>query len=317
MIIRIWGARGSSPTPLSPHEIREKIEAVIHLVNPTDLVSEATKQRFISSLSNDVCGTTGGNTVCIEVRTNDGEVILLDTGTGLREFEKSIIRNGEKIDEYHIFLSHFHYDHLLGIPYFSTMYNPSAKVHFYSPYPEMEHVLAKFMEEPFHPVGWDSFTAGIDFHIMKEDEPVEISAAKVSCMRRTHPGGAFSYKVTENGRSFIYSSDTQLTEKDFTRNSKNNAYFQGAEVIVLDAQYTLDEAIAKYDWGHSSYSLAVQFAREYEIEKLLLFHHDPLNSDQKLAGILQAAISFNERLNQTHSNDMEIILAGEGYEIEL
>ncbi len=317
MIIRIWGARGSSPTPLSPYEVREKIEAVIQLVSPADLTSETTRQRFISSLSNDIYGTTSGNTPCVEVRTNDGGVIILDTGTGLREFEKSIIRDGEKTDEYHIFLSHFHYDHILGIPYFSTMYNPAAKVHFYSPFPGMENTLAKFMEKPFHPVGWDSFTAKIDFHIMEENETVEINATKISCMSRTHPGGAFSYKVTENGKSFIYSSDTQLTEKDFMRTSKNNTYFQGADIIMLDAQYTLDEAIAKYDWGHSSYSQAVQFAREYEIGKLVLFHHDPMNSDQKLGSILQAANSFNARLDQTYSNDVEILLAREGYEIEL
>lgn len=317
MIIRIWGVRGSSPTPLSPGELRRKIESIIQLAEPSDLADDGAKQRFLSNLPPGIFGTTGGNTACIEVRTAKGQVLILDTGTGLREFEKHCQESQDEIGEYHIFLSHFHYDHLLGIPFFSAMYDPAAHIHFYSPYPLMEGILARFMEKPYHPVGWDSFTAKLEFHILKRNKTTAIGDAAVSWIPRTHPGGSISYKVTENHRSMIYSSDTQLTEKDFKRTERNNAYFRGADVILLDAQYTLEEAIAKYDWGHSSYSLAVQFAREFEVKKLLLFHHDPLNSDPTLEGILQSAKSFDSRIKHKHGREMEIELAREGHEIAL
>jgi ribonuclease BN (tRNA processing enzyme) len=126
-----------------------------------------------------------------------------------------------------------------------------------------------------------------------------------------------SYKVTETGRSFIYSTDTELTEKDFHRTPRNVEYFQGADAIVLDAQYTLGEAIEKYNWGHSSYSLAVEFAREFEIKQLFLYHHEPLNTDSDMEGILRSAQWFDRRLDHKGHGTLDIDLAREGYVLEL
>ncbi|OQX28500.1 MAG: hypothetical protein B0D92_08580 [Spirochaeta sp. LUC14_002_19_P3] len=315
MIIRIWGVRGSSPVPLSPGELQKKINAVINLVKPDDLINDASKQRFLANLPPDIRTTVGGNTACIEVRTAKNRVLLLDMGTGLREFEKHRIHSSEKIDEYHIFLTHFHYDHLHGLPFFSPLYNPQVQVHFYSSLPLAEKFFSQFMAEPYHPVGWDSFTAKIDFHILQEGEQMQIDSASISWIPRVHPGGAIAYKIVDNDRIMIYSTDTQLSEKDFQKTPQNLSFFQGADLIIHDAQYTIDEAIAKYDWGHSSYSHAVGFAREFGIKKLLLFHHDPMNSDTKLEDILQSARLLNSRLK--NSTDMEVDIAREGMEIEL
>jgi glyoxylase-like metal-dependent hydrolase (beta-lactamase superfamily II) len=127
MIVRFWGVRGSSPTPLGPEELRGKISAVLQRVKPADLVNSDARQRFLAKLPPDLFGTAGGNTACIEVRTAGGEMIILDMGTGLRELEKRMRKYREKIREFHIFISHFHYDHLLGLPYFGAMYDPESK----------------------------------------------------------------------------------------------------------------------------------------------------------------------------------------------
>jgi phosphoribosyl 1,2-cyclic phosphodiesterase len=317
MIVRFWGVRGSSPTPLAPEELRNKFAAIIQRVKPADLLNTETRQRFLSNLPADLFGTAGGNTACIEVRTADNTMIILDTGTGLRELEKRGKKFRDNIKEYHIFMSHFHYDHLLGLPYFGAMYNPGVKVTFYSPYPAMQRILAKFMETPYHPVGWDSFAADIKFRTLKRNETLKLGGAQISWIRRNHPNGSMSYKVSEAGRSFIYSTDTELTEKDFQRTEKNVSYFQGADAIVLDAQYTLGEAIEKYNWGHSSYSLAVEFVREFAIRKLYLFHHEPLNDDAVMEGILRSAQWFDSRLEHKGGKSLEIDLAREGHEFEL
>ena len=317
MIVRFWGVRGSIPTPLAPEELRGKISAVVQRIKPEDLVSSEARECFLSRLPPEIFGTAGGNTACIEVRTADGAVVLLDTGTGVREVEKRIRSCRETVDEYHIFLSHFHYDHLLGLPYFAAMYNPRAKIHFYSPYPRMEKILANLMRVPYHPVGWDSFAASVDFQVLGRNQSLTLGGAKIDWIHRNHPNGSFSYKVAEGSRSFIYSSDTELTEKDFRRTAKNLSYFNNADVIVLDAQYTLGEAIEKYNWGHSSYSLAVEFAREFAIKKLYLFHHDPLKLDADLEDILRSAQSFDDRLNHGNDHKLEIDLAREGHEFEL
>lgn len=317
MIVRLWGVRGSSPTPLSAEELHNKITSIVQRIQPEDLISSEARARFLAHLPPELFGVTGGNTSCIESRSSDGQMIILDMGTGLRELEKRLKRLRENIHEYHIFISHFHYDHLLGLPYFDVLYSPENLVHFYSPFPAMEQILKDFMRKPFHPVGWDSFEADIQFHVLGGKQKISIGSATIDWISRKHPDGSVSYKISEGGKSFIFSTDTELTERDFQQTERHVDYFQGADILVLDAQYTLNEAIEKYNWGHTSYSLAIEFAREFAIKKLLLYHHDPLNSDTKMEELLQSARLFDSRIAHTNHHSLEIDLAREGQQIKL
>jgi ribonuclease BN (tRNA processing enzyme) len=120
--------------------------------------------------------------------------------------------------------------------------------------------------------------------------------------------------VEENGKTVIFSTDTELVQEDFSRTPENIAYFRDADVIVLDSQYTLDEAIEKYDWGHSSYSLAVDFAAEWNIANLVLFHHEPQYNDNKMYSIANSARWYRSHLNKERPN---IMLAREGLELDI
>jgi ribonuclease BN (tRNA processing enzyme) len=129
-----------------------------------------------------------------------------------------------------------------------------------------------------------------------------------------HPGGCYSYRVEEKGRSVVYATDTELTEADFQKTPENIAYFEGVDALILDTQYTLGEAIEKYNWGHSSFSLAADFAATWGIRRLILFHHDPAYSDRKIQSILQNAAWYIERLQ---GRGIQVILAREGLELEV
>ncbi len=299
---------------MTPEAVKSKITAVIQRVKPSDLISPESRELFLSRLPKYIFGTTGGNTACIEVRLCEESIIILDCGTGLRELEKSLRKRKDNVKEFHIFFSHFHYDHILGLPYFGMMYDPSVTVNFYSPYPKMEDILRNFMVPPYHPVAFDSFSADIHFHTLKGDS-LDVPGGTVYWIKRNHPNGSFAYKIEQNNKSFIYSSDTELRQEDFNRSDKNIRFFEKADALVLDAQYTLGEAFEKFDWGHSSYSMAVDFAIEFGISELYLFHHEPLYDDKKMSSIQRSARWYTHR--SKGKPEVNVQLAVEGLNIEL
>jgi phosphoribosyl 1,2-cyclic phosphodiesterase len=146
------------------------------------------------------------------------------------------------------------------------------------------------------------------------DRPVNFGDVSVSFKKMNHPGDSYSYLVSDGKRRFIYATDTELSAADFIKNEENTAFFDKADLVVIDSQYTLGEAIEKYNWGHSAFSLAVDFAANWGIKHLIMFHHDPAYDDRKLFNILQSARWYTERMG---IKGIQITLAMEGMEISL
>lgn len=313
MQIHFWGVRGSLPAPLLSSQIKSKISAVLEQVTPEDIASQESRERFLAALPPWLFGTVGGNTPCVSVDTgNPGERIVFDCGSGIREMGIAAGREKIKPERYHIFFSHFHWDHLQGFPFFNPAYDPAITLDLYSPKPGLKDILAGQMNAPYFPVTIDTMGARKIFHLL--EGPVTIGSVHIERKKMNHPGDSYSYKLREGDRRFIYATDTELTAEDFMQTGENSAFFQGADIIVLDCQYTLGEAIDKYTWGHSAFSLAVDFAANWGIKHLVMFHHDPTYNDRKLYNILQSARWYLERMN---IKGMELTLATEGLEISL
>jgi phosphoribosyl 1,2-cyclic phosphodiesterase len=312
MKVRFWGVRGSIPAPLTPEQIKSRIAAVVARIRPADLESPETREAFLAGLPPYLFGTVGGNTTCIEFRTRDEKLIILDAGSGLRELGASLTRRREKVKDHHMFFTHFHWDHLQGLPFFLPIYVPGNRMFFYSPDPDLETILRGQMRQPYFPVGMDVMNAELNF-IRLTDSRRRIGAATVEWKKMRHPGGCMAYKISENGSSVIFATDSEITPDDFRRDEANTRFFTGVDLLILDAQYTLGEAIEKYDWGHTSYSLAIDFASEWGIKSLALFHHEPLYSDRKIHGILNSAEWYLARLQ---GKKLKVMLAVEGTELE-
>ena len=316
MRVRFWGVRGSLPSPQLPSQIKSKISAIIERLTPGDIESPESRERFLAGLPPWLFGTTGGNSPCVSVqlggRGTSRELLVFDAGSGLRELGLSAIKTKPKQQAYHIFFSHFHYDHIMGLPFFSPAYDPSVKMLFYSPFEYTGTAIQNQMSAPYFPVNMDSMASKKEFHTLTN--PLKFSGATISYRKVNHPGDAYSYKVDDGKHKFIYATDTELSANDFLKNDENTAYFANADLIVSDSQYTLGEAIEKYNWGHSAFSLAVDFAANWKIKHMVLFHHDPTYDDHKLHTILQSAKWYTERMN---IKGTEISLAMEGMEIVL
>ena len=314
MKVKFWGVRGSIPTPLTQEQLKSRIAAAVMRLKPSDLATPESREAFLAGLPPYLFGTVGGNTTCIEVRTADNKLIILDAGSGIRELAVSLAKKQEGLSEFHIFFTHFHWDHLQGLPFFSpAAYTPGNRIYFYSPREGLEKILKDQMKPPYFPVTMETMSAEQHF-IRLQNQPLAIGAGVVHWKQMKHPGGCYAYRISEAGKSMIFATDAELSSEDFKREAKNQDFFRNADLLILDSQYTLGEAIEKYNWGHTSYSMAVDFAAEWNIKKLALFHHEPLYNDRKVYSIQNSAQWYRARLENKR---FEVILAVEGLEVEL
>ncbi|MBL9037565.1 MAG: MBL fold metallo-hydrolase [Archangium sp.] len=229
----------------------------------------------------------GGNTPCIEVRIGD-ELVLFDLGTGIRGFGESAkppIRGT-------IFISHYHYDHLQGLPFFVPIFNPRNEFTIRGPTREgrtVQDVISGQMQQPFFPVTAEMvFRAKLTYEPMAAGDTVRIGDGVVTALETNHPGGNLAYRIDCQGKSIVYATDTEHgTERD----SKLIEFARGADIFIYDAMYTEDEyrgkiGSAKLGWGHSTWQTAVEIANTAGIGTLVLFHHDPTRSDDALDALV-------------------------------
>ncbi len=313
MNLKFWGVRGSIPTPLTATQVQNKIAAVVQRIEKKDLESPESREIFLSQIPPYIFGTVGGNTTCIEARLSDDSMVIFDAGSGLRELGVQLKKRKDLTRHYHIFITHFHWDHLQGLPFFAALSDKNAKITFYSPVERMEEYIRNQMRFPYFPVTLDVLPVRLEFVVL-DDQPFIVGNAEITWRNIKHPGGAISYRIEENGRRMVFSTDTELSAADFEKTDENAAFYSGDELLIMDAQYTLGEAIEKYDWGHSSYSLAVDFAAAWDIKNLVLFHHEPLYDDRKMYGILKSASWYLDHLAQ---KGVKIYLAREGMELDV
>jgi len=313
MKVRFWGVRGSIPAPLTPEQVRSRIASVIQRVRPSDLESARTRELFLASLPPSQFGTVGGNTTCLEVRTDEDGLIILDAGTGLRELGVSLEKSRDPTRDFPLLFTHFHWDHLQGIPFFGPAWVKGNRITFASPMPSLERVLRDQMRPPYFPVTMDAMGAELAFRRL-EGESVRIGNAIVRWKRMNHPGGSYAYRIAENGKSVIFATDSEVTDREFQSREENRAFFERADLLILDSQYTLEESFSKFDYGHTAYTMAVNLAVEWKVKTLVLFHHEPRSDDRKIHGMARRA---RFHLGQLDAEPMSILTAQEGMEIAI
>ena len=312
MEIQFWGVRGSLPSPLLPEQVKEKIDEVIRRASPEDLESEEAKEKFLKELPEWLYGTAGGNTPCVSLVSENGEKVIFDAGSGFRLFGKSEINAGNP--HYSLLFSHFHWDHIQGLPFFDSAYNQNSVFDVYSPFDNMRGTLAAQMSEPYYPVSFESFSKNFNFHKIESGKEFLIGDLRVNSIKMSHPGGSCSYSVCENGKKFVYATDVELCAGDFEKTLERRAVFENADALVFDAQYTAEEAVRKERWGHSAFCYALDFAAFWNVKKLYLFHHEPTYDDKKLNKILTAARWYSDYILD---GNIEVYLAVEGQKIKL
>lgn len=263
MFVTFWGTRGSVSTP---GRITEKY---------------------------------GGNTPCVSVQYNDTQIIF-DAGTGIRNLGIELleeIKREENPTLLHLFLSHTHWDHIQGLPFFLPSYHKNTKLIIYGSH-RKERFLASILKEQmdfdYFPVSMSSFAADISIKEM-DDKVIKIGSLVIDWQEQVyHPGGSVRYKVSVNGKKIVYATDVELDRifgdlKDNETN-KNLAgeymdFISDADLLIGDAQYTEEEYQEHIGWGHSSVPVLLDTASRSNVKQLAVFHHDPQHSDKLLDDI--------------------------------
>ena len=258
----------------------------------------------------------GGQTSCVTVHLSDRSLLILDAGTGIRPLGMALGHDHPKrID---IFITHLHTDHIEGLRFFDPIWDPSVELNVWgppSPIRELRSRIAPYFAPPFFPVHLRNIPSHPEFR----DTPTttwRIGSAAVTAQLVKHPGPTVGYRVEENGAALAYlpdhepalGSDLSTVEAEWI---SGNALAEGAAVLLHDAQYTQEEYVERVGWGHSSTEDVVTFARRAGSRRLVLFHHDPLHTDEQLERILARANELRA------SGDAEVELAREGMTFEL
>lgn len=312
MKIRFYGVRGSIPAPITTDQIRSKISAVVQRITPGDITSQDARERFLCGLPNSLFGTVGGDTACVLLTSSDGESIILDAGSGIRQLGKDLTAKGDT--HFNLFLSHFHYDHIQGIMFFEPVFKKTSNIDVYSCFPQAQQYLADQQPSQYFPIPFAATTGSVNFHTISPGEPLRIGDLFINSCKMQHPGTSYSFSFVEGNKKFVYATDVELSQDDFSPGGDRERVFRNADVVILDAQYTMEEFYKKHNWGHSSFCYAVDFAVYWGIKNLYLFHHEPSYDDKKLQSIEDAAMWYAKYIVKSNVN---IKLAVQGSEINI
>lgn len=258
----------------------------------------------------------GGNTACVHVELNDGTDIVLDSGTGIRLLGQVL---ASKTTPVHILLSHNHWDHIQGFPFFTPAYQPNRNIHItpgltkeYRPQAILEQMMGSFF-----PVPREALQSNIIFEDYADTvDSWTIGSAEISRMRMNHPGGGSCYCIEEDGKKLAYITDNELyppyqKEGDF---QKFVQFAKNADILIHDAQYLVEDMPAKLGWGHSVAEEAVKLAMAAQSKMLALYSHDPERTDDDVEAITSHA---DDILKIGGADDAVCIAAYEGLEVQL
>jgi CheY-like chemotaxis protein len=293
MRIRFWGTRGSLAKP-GPSTIRY-----------------------------------GGNTSCVEVRAPDGTLIVLDCGTGAHELGQALLATGERPIRGHLLITHTHWDHIQGFPFFAPLFDPGNEWHVYAPQGLGQHLkdtLAGQMAYTYFPVNMAQLGATIHYHELSESS-FNLGCVRVTTRFLNHPGLAMGYRLEAAGASVVYATDHEPHSRHLgeapdgkggvlpvhREDQRHVEFLAGADLVIHDAQYTLEEYPNKLTWGHTPAEWAVDFACAGRVQRLALFHHDPLRTDDAVDRLLEVC---RERA-KAGGGGSDVIAAAEGQILEL
>jgi phosphoribosyl 1,2-cyclic phosphodiesterase len=285
--VKLWGTRGSLPTPIEPSILQQNIHQLFleflktarkKVPNPNDVeqfLRQQPRQRF---------GGYGGHTPCSEVKSNQTQLII-DGGSGIRSLGAEMMKGpcGHGNGTVHLFFTHFHWDHVMGLPFFAPIFIPGNQIHLYAVQPELPEIIQKVFSKPNFPVPLTQLGAQIHYHHLEPRKPFPLGDFVLTPYQLDHPDPCWGYRIVWGHKAYAHCVDTEGKRITPTELGPDLPLYQGIDTLVFDAQYTLIESIEKIDWGHASAHVGIDLAMREGIRRVIFIHFDPAASDQSIA----------------------------------
>ncbi len=324
MKIKIWGARGSLPAPQTPAALEEQVKTLFESFFDEGKKGKSDIDSFLAERPREKLGGYGGNTPCIEIRSAQQQIII-DGGSGIRPLGYDLLKGpcGKGTGEVHIFFTHFHWDHLIGLPFFTPIFIPGNNIHVYGVQEDLPQVFQTVFQKPYFPVPLKDLGSKIHYHKLEPRKPFVLKDIEITPYQLDHPDPCWGFKVKSGQRTYSHCVDTECTRVSREDLGADLPLYQGVDFMVFDAQYTLMETIEKVNWGHAAASLGLDIAMREGIKRVLFMHHDPASTNDKVAAAeAQARRYYENQLKVSKRSGMglhevEWAFAFEGQEIEV
>jgi phosphoribosyl 1,2-cyclic phosphodiesterase len=297
MKFKFWGVRGSIPSP-GPRTVRY-----------------------------------GGNTTCIEVRCDDGTLLVIDAGTGLFPLAQSLLADPRRPIEANLFITHSHWDHIHGLPFFLPLFVMGSRVRLHGAADTVsgkgiEHVMGVQLQYSYFPVGEAQMNATIEYRTLELGTPVAVGDATVSNVVMSHPVTNLGYRIDYGGKSLFFTGDHEPPFNPYApdhpdyavraaevaaSNDAIDALVRGVDALIVDCSYTRDEYPAKVGWGHGTFDTALAMALRCGVRQLYCTHHEPTRSDDELEAVFANVMARHAG----QLNGLQVFLAYEGLEVSL
>jgi phosphoribosyl 1,2-cyclic phosphodiesterase len=284
MKVNLWGIRGSLPTPHTPAHLEERLAQTLEKFMAYQSGGGKNLKEFMARLPDHQKGGFGGHTACIQVTTPKANIII-DGGSGIRRLGEQLMLGpcGLGRAEVHLLFTHFHWDHLVGLPFFVPIFIPGNNIHMYAVQDDLEDNVRAMFQKPRFPVPFEALGSKIHFHKLEPRKHVMFNDLKVTPYQLDHPDPCWGYRFEHEGRVFAYAVDSECVRMSPEELGPDLPLYQNVDVLIFDAQYSFLEATERINWGHSSAPIGIDLAVRETVKRLYFIHHDPAASDAKIA----------------------------------
>lgn len=274
MNIKFWGVRGSLPYSYDTHGWARHSENVLRSFfsqgyRQVEQIEQFLHQQHVTSL-----GGFGSATTCVEVQSENRSLII-DGGSGIKSISDRLISDSGGGGVYHILITHFHFDHIIGLPFFMPHFRKGCQVNYYSVQSETEQIIRGLFKKPSFPVTFESLSADIRFHTLSAQQPNQINGFTVTPYRTDHPDVCYGYRIEKDGKVYAHAVDNEGERLSRLALGADGGLYEKADLVFFDAQYEEEDMESKRGWGHGTCDRGFEICANFSVKQILFAHHEP------------------------------------------